>query len=45
MLSYAIKHSKGLPVDRPKQIYDHKTPVDAPPAPGKIKAIIAGFPW
>jgi DNA (cytosine-5)-methyltransferase 1 len=46
VLRYAIKSHRGLLADDdvPKDIYD-KSRLPAPPRPGDIDVIVAGFPW
>ncbi|KAH9486450.1 DNA (cytosine-5)-methyltransferase 1 [Psilocybe cubensis] len=44
ILRYAVKSQLKHDIEIPKQIYDNKTPISAPPKPGDIKVITAGFP-
>lgn len=46
VLRYAVKSHRGLLADDdvPKDIYD-SSPLPAPPRPGDIDVIVAGFPW
>ncbi|KAK7058661.1 hypothetical protein VNI00_002297 [Paramarasmius palmivorus] len=44
VFEYAIAHFRGQGVEAPSQIFDPAVRVPAPPKPGDIKVVIAGFP-